>query len=471
MGRLKRLVIIFFSCFLLLSCDDILEKNPSNYMTYDEAHGSIESLNALLSGIYSELQSYEYYGRNLLVIGDLLADNTQISSKNSDKFISIYNHSFNASTLEVEGVWNKCYSIINRANSIITTIENLEQYELNIEYNQIKAEALSLRALAYFDLLRLYAFPFDTKDMQNIKNENGEQHGVPIVIYDEIYDTIIMPKRSSYIEVYNHIIKDIKTSLPLFDEFKTPLRFSKEAAIALLSKVYFQKGDYSNALKYTAEIIGYNKFSLVPNIDFIKSWNSEYSSESILSVGMTSTDYNGTNSIGFLYLKTGYNDIVPTNDLISQYSSTDVRTKLFDRTNEIKKFPGRSGIIGLDNIPIIRYAEILLIFAESVLKTEHLDEIYAQEAINLILHRADPDAPPYTQKGKDLLSLIKQERRKELAFEGHRFFDLMREHLPIIRKNCISSKCEIEFPSSTCVLPIPQHEINANPKIVQNPGF
>lgn len=469
--RLQLILRYTIILFLLIACSNILDKEPEEYVAYADALETKDDLNAALNGIYGELQSPNYYGRNLLVFGDLLADNTKISPQNSDKFISFYNHTHTASEPEVEGLWQSCYNVINRANAVINAINSKDENQEDAELNQIKAEAYCLRALAYFDLMRVFAFQHTTTGIDGILNENGEIMGVPLIVDDVKSDSLISPKRAKYGAIYGQVTSDLKQSLNLFNSDIYPLRMSKNAAYALLGKMYILWGDYANALKYLFYIVQSEQYSLVPHDEYIESWKREYTEETVFSVAMTSSDYNGTDALGYLYLRKGYNDIIPSQDLISLYKADDIRTQLIDKATEIKKFPGRDDVIGLDNIPVIRYADVLLMFAEAVVKTNYYDVNIAQEAMDLVAQRANPDAIPYTQPKEALFDLLIIERRKELAFEGHRFFDLMRLKRSIVRNDCSASKCEILYPSKTCVLPIPQHEINANENMVQNPGY
>jgi len=134
----------------------------------------------------------------------------------------------------------------------------------------------------------------------------------------------------------------------------------------------------------------------------------------------------------------------------------------WDRMN---KFPSTKGE---DNTPIIRLAEIYLIRAESRARNGSAGAV---DDLMAIRKRAWPDAPDVTATGDDLIEEIIKERRIELAFEGHRLWDLMRLKRDVVRTDCSAPICLISYPNERFILPIPAQEIDANPNMTQNDGY
>jgi starch-binding outer membrane protein, SusD/RagB family len=190
---------------------------------------------------------------------------------------------------------------------------------------------------------------------------------------------------------------------------------------------------------------------------------------------MSKTDFNNTNSLGYLYSKKGYNEIVPTTDYANLFAKDDdIRKELIVAESEIKKYPGRSSITGLDNIPIIRLSDLYLMKAEILYNYRNLNQKFADTAILLldqIRIRANPLAKATKLSNDDLLNSILLERRKELAYEGDRFFTLKRLNQSINRIDCKANNCSLNEQNLRFALPIPQNEINANSSIIQNQGY
>jgi len=234
--------------------------------------------------------------------------------------------------------------------------------------------------------------------------------------------------------------------------------------------------EYTTALQYAEAVIYSSQYQLITNQDYASSWDSEYTEETIFSIAMTPTDYTGTNSLGHMLLPEGYGAIAASNELFELFEISDIRSELFSKLSEVhsNKYPGRNGIIGLDNIPIIRLSELYLIQAECYAqraKQVSGFNIPAQQALLSIIQRADPTIFSVSETGDDLLNKIYIEYRKEFAFEGKRLFQIKRTHQDITRNDCESTICSINFPNAKFAFPIPQAEILANNSIIQNDSY
>ncbi|MBK8808807.1 MAG: RagB/SusD family nutrient uptake outer membrane protein [Bacteroidales bacterium] len=470
---------IFYSSFSILSlfysCNsDFLELKPSHLQIEKDALNSVESLQTALNGCYSLLGSEYYYGRNLFLIADLYADNALLSINNTGRYSTVNNQTVLPTDEIVTELWYICYELIHNTNNILAAVDSIKASEKEI--NQIKGEAKVLRALAYFDLIKVFAHPYKTEASSGVSgaNGNGGHAGVPLVLSTSKTDTLY--KRESTETILNFVINELRASESLLThEYIEPNRFSKNSTRALLYKVYHYTGNYTNLYNEMRFFIREKLYTLVAHENYLDSWQQEYTNESVFSIAVTKSDYNGTNSLGYLFLKSGYNEVVPSTDLAELFGEdSDIRKQLFVTGSEIKKYPGRKGVVGLDNIPVLRYSDLILMNAEMYCKLtidKRIADNYYDSAryyLDLIRFRANPKAIPSFETGEKLLSKIQTERRKELLFEGDRFYNLKLNMFSFSKSDCHSGNCEFNFPDKRAALPIPQNELNVNKLIEQN---
>ena len=349
-----------------------------------------------------------------------------------------------------EEVWTEIYESINRTNSVINA--DLEfSAVIQDQANQILGEAYALRGLAHFDVCRIYA--------QHYGFSGGGSHpGVPIVTS---FDPDAEPPRSSVSQVYDAVIADFTQAIGLLNENRGTEYFSKEAVQALLARVHFYKEDYGQAEAFADQVIASSEVTLTSNESYLDTWAAtDESPDAIFDVVMTTEDNNGADALGRMYINEGYGDYLPSQDLLDILDTTDLRSQLFkfDETLgggmfgdfRVNKFPSTTGE---DNTPVIRLAEVYLIRAEA--RARNGNEAGALEDLMAIRSRAWPTAPAVTASGDALIEEIITERRRELAFEGHRLWDLMRLKRMVMRNDCTSPICEIPYPNDRFILPIP----------------
>jgi hypothetical protein len=368
-----------------------------------------------------------------------------------------------------ENMWSTIYNTILRANTVIAN-ENIDvAASIQEEKNQIVGEAYAARALAHFDLVRLYGQHY------GFTGDNSHA-GVPIVL---TFDQSAEPARNTVAEVYAQVVSDFNTAIGLMNASRGKGYFSKGAAQALMSRVYLYMGDYANAAAMADAVIGNGDFSLTDNGSYVGTWDDpDESPDAILDVLQNDVDNMGSDALGRMYINEGYGDYLPSQDLVGLIDTlNDVRINLFKEDATIggiygnirvNKFPST---IGEDNSPIIRLAEVYLIRAEARARTNN--EAGAIDDLMAIRNRANPNAPTSTATGQALLDDILLERRVELAYEGHRLWDLMRLQKGVDRTDCTApaDKCTVNYPNDRFILPIPQDEMDANPNMIQNPSY
>jgi hypothetical protein len=448
----------------MVSCgEDFLDLDPNQSIALDEAIQSVDDYKAAIFGAYSQLQSSDYYGRYFVLVADVMSDDVkQNAQANRAREFSDYQQT--ALDGIAGGMFNIMYSTILRANTVINAEVELTPAAQE-EANQYIGEAYALRALAHFDLVRMFA--------QHYGFSSGNDHlGVSIVT---AFDQNSKPSRNTVAEVYTQIKSDLTTAVGLLASGGSAGRFTKEGAQALLARVALYQGNWSEAESMATTVINSGKFSLVSTDGYVASFDDGNSSETILEIRQNAADNRGSDALGRMYIVDGYGDYLPSQDVIGLIPDGDVRLGIFKPDETIggvygnvrmNKFPN---VAGINNTPVIRLSEMYLIRAEARINQNKEDG--ARADINLIRKRGLPSAPDVTASGAALREEFEKERRIELMFEGHRLWDLMRWKRDIVRVNCTNAVCNLSYPSDYVVAPIPQAEIDANENIQQNPGY
>lgn len=459
---------------------DLLNISPQQQTDVDLVVIDLPTTKAAVMGTYGLLQSPAYYGRTMMILPDLMADNMYISKKNSKRYTNYDQYTVAINDSYSNATWNILYRTVVNANIIIAKGSKLTVPETETaEVNHLVAEAHVLRALANFDLLRLYAAPYNaTPDASHI--------GIPVVsVSGTSKEDVISPKRNTVKEGYDLIVADLKkavASLPI-----TPVGFSASnrghishyAAEALLARVYLYMGDYVNAELAATNVINGGKYTLLSNANYT-NFRTQNNSESIFEVLFNTTSNNGTDALSnFLTQGGSYGDGLATENLFNAYQSTDVRRAFIvkgkrtgsggeDPAYMITKYNNISTYE--EGIKVIRYAEVYLIRAEARAKQTGKDALAAAD-LDVIAKRADVNATATTATGQALIDLIIAENRKEFAFEGHRLFDLTRNKLAFTKYGMSDLILQIPSNSLKTVLPIPLNEMNVNPNMEQNEGY
>lgn len=458
--------IILSLCLVsLVSCaDDFLELNPHQSVSLDGAIQSVDDYNAAIYGTYSAMQSSNYYGRYFVLVPDVMSDDVKQNSQ-ANRARDFSDYVVNSNDGIASGMFNTIYNTILRANTVINAKAEIPA-AVKAQVDQVVGEAYAIRALAHFDLVRMFA--------QHYGFSSGNTHaGISIVTE---FDQNSKPGRNTVAEVYAQVLSDLNQAITLMT-IKPPKtsRFSKEAAQALLARVYLYMGDFAKAEAAASSVISSNKFSLVTNANYIKGWENGFSSESIFEVAFNSVDNNGSDALGRMYIVEGYGDYLPSQDVLGLIPAGDVRLGLFKAdknlsgpygTVRMNKYPST---LGINNTVVLRLSEMYLIRAEARAKTGN--EAGAIEDLNRIRKRGLATAADVSATGAALVTEIEKERRIELMFEGHRLWDLMRNKRNLTRTNCTNSVCTLTYPNDRFVAPIPQSEMDANTNMTQNPGY
>lgn len=490
----------------LSSCvNDWLDVAPSDGTDADAALTSSSDLAAARTGMYAALKGnsnlVDYYGQQFFVYGDVHAGDdyqyNNIGGSNRASFYYDMNYQtaseFTSSTSSSNVAWKSPYIVIGRANRIIAAAEGgalSDAAEAKATIDQYAAEAKVLRALAHFDLVRIYGKPY-TEDQ-------GASLGVPLVT--GVLESNAKPARSTVAEVYTQVVKDLTEAISsnaLATETE-PGYVSVWGAKAILSRVYLNMGDYANALSVAEDIIKNSGAALWTRDQYFKAWDASTPNESEFLFRLNvagSTDNNDLNGIGNLQQRDGYKEMVATKKFVDMLTSDpkDVRNDMFlpatapkevatYGTNKVflNKLRGQGGNLRTVTIvPIIRLSEVYLTAAECAFRNN--DKTKAVEYLNdLVKNRTTTEASLATVDNITLERIL-IERRKELIGEGQRYFDALRNNETITRYTSEADKGWHKILSKEAqsfnrdfykaIAAIPQAEINANPNIKQNTGY
>ena len=493
MRKLIRLYILAICLiFIMAGCgEDFISKTPQQSLSNETAITDVSSANVALNGIYSNLTEWQYYGRNLMLIPDLYADNSRMRVENAGRYLSIYRHSHTDGNAYTQDLWQRGYEIINSTNTLLRAMDNK-----NIEGPNIRGQALAIRALAHFDLVRTFAQPYNISSSNSDvtpeggANGNGGHLGVPVMTKP---DPTASPARNTVKEVYDQVIADLQNAIDLMNA-KTTYKMDANAAKALLSRVYMYRAsgggsdsDWEKVRDLALEVINSGRYSLVSNGEYLNSWKLDNHDEYMFYLKYRSDDYLYSNSLGAMYIPASYGDVVATQDLLNLIPDGDIRQELYYGTYDggfedsyadnkgmpryfIGKYPGREGIFGVDNLPVIRYTEVYLNLAEAYLNLGNNTQ--AEQYLSDLVERVNPSGT-VTDYGGTITEQVYNFRRIELAFEGHRFYDLKRRHQDLTRNDLTSGSVNagLTFPDYRYVMPIPEREMEVNQNMVQNPEY
>ena len=480
------LIAIALLGFSFSSCSDFLEQNPQTDLSENDFYKTADDILSAVNGAYSSLQEGDIYG-NWYVFGEIPSDNTRNQLSGSvttqNEFDQFYIDTQNSM---IANFWKAAYKVINRTNTILGRIDGIE---INTELaNRYKLECKFIRALMYFNLVRVYG------DVHLVLKE---------ISISESYDILREPKEN----VYNQIIADLKEAQDLPVSYSTAEdgRATQGAAKALLANVYMTLHKYAEAETILAEIINSGQYSLLENtpgslnIDGYKNVFSPVnhnSKEGIFEIQFLKGGYgegsnyannfapenSGTNVVAVG--GTGGNNI-PEMDIYNAYEEGDLRRDFsmslgyYDNRKNNEWVESRYVCKFMDvpyqnndasnNYPVIRYADVILMYAEALNQNGKTAE--ACKYLNMTRRRGfgyqttetSPVDLQTTDKAQFAL-MVEQERRVELAFENHRWFDLIRtgRAVEVMRSKGFSLN------ETNLICPIPQKQIDVNPKLTQN---
>lgn len=468
--NIKKIIPFLFIAALAFQSCSKLDTPPSDFIDPTKAFRNADDLNMGVLGAYAALTS------TLIEVGAIVSDEVMYPTENTVSNNTAHRWLYNAASGSVTSAFYEYYEAIDRANRVLEAIPNVPAAGAQSRIDQYQAELLALKAFAHFELLRAYASSYEPNGL-----------GVPYMKERKV----AYPARESVQSNFENINADLKAAKELMPSaFADNSRITKTAIAAIQARVALYEKKWSDAITYASEVIAAEP--LAPKNDFNKIWKDSSQSEVIWKLERVI----GDSRLGAAFFReTG--EIVlyaPSFKLIDQFGTTAQRVDDVRFNSYIQYAPtrpagksqylinkyvgGNAAYRGLTAVKLFRTGEMYLIKAEAELENASGNAGVAAAAKDLNdLRRAriyNYIDQTFTDK-QTLLNAIYNERFKELAFEGHRFFDLKRRNLPVERtaQDAINTSGAVRLDPTAAQynFPIPADEMAVNKNMLQNPKY
>lgn len=443
---MKKNLIIITILFLFTSCANFLEVEPELAISDEQSITNGKGAAAALNGVYNKLASDSYHGVSFRFITNLSGDNLRwVGNSPSNREFDVFE--VFTSNSRVESLWNAIYSTINGANHIISKVPDIQdQAFTDAERARILGEAYFIRALNYFDLVRLWG-------------------GIPIILKPtgSIEDGLGI-SRSDKAAVYEQILSDLEKAEQYLALTTIKSRASKGAVWAFRSTLYLYLERWQEAVNNANKVIEQTTLYQL-NKSYSDFYLSKNTAESIFEIDYT---INNRNNYAINWLPGslgGRREFLPTDDLISLLNNPLVggdrkSLLLLDQGIYYGNMDFKPAM-GIDQVYVFRLAEIYLNRAEAYVKLKKLAD--ANNDLKKLRARANVSEVSDYANEEELESQIQLERRLEFAFEGKRWFDLIRTN---------KAKATLGITKDyKLLLPIPQQLIFVDKEIEQNEGY
>jgi len=489
-------LLLFSAATIITGCSKILDKHPVTQIVTPTDATTISATDAenAIAGAYTTYKGYDF-GLELnvfdrIVNGDVIADNAYAGGDNTAN-ITLDLFTANSLNGNVARDWKDAYGIIGRLNIVIDQIQKCVDPALTASRkNEMLGEAKFMRAFAYFDLVRLYG-------------------RVPLLLQpantssaEALLKSTIVPQ-SSTDSVYDAILNDLwfaKSSVREVEAASSKFIVTQGTVSATLAKVYASKPtpNWDSVLYYANQTIPH--YTMLADYNELWDNNHKSNSESIweltydgystgdfignwipsINVGGSTGNYEGG---GWKKFNTPSNDLV--NDFIAEgddirlnasVTFLDISGQWTDNHWGVTHYPFltkyNDPANGLNDFYMIRLPDIMLLKAEALVQGGDIPG--AMALVNQVRARVNLGEKT-AANADDANAIIANERRLELAFEGHRWFDLLRTGKAIdvmnATKDGSGQSLNYNVQPYRLIMPIPQTEIDLNPLLTQNPNY
>ncbi len=400
---MNKILIALMTGLLLFgsSCEEYLEIEPTGSLLAEQAFNSKEDVVFGINGCYDALQFSGYYGRTYINVADLAADNAY-NGGTILEYGQVNNNNILEDNALIEAIWADIYTAINRVNTIITILDDIELTPE--ERTELESELRFLRALHYFNLVAVFEqVPLrliPTRNLENLDEPLAERDGIFSFIHEDL----------SY----------ARGNLSNTD----PVKATNYAIETLRAKVYLHQEQWDSVVNITTRIINSRNFELEENYGDL--FTVEGGVESIFEVDFTGQDKNRLAEYFFPNTLNGRYEMAPEQNLLDAYEAGDERKEAtIDETGNtpyVIKYENLTD--GSDNVYVFRFADIYLMRAEANAQ-RGTGTINIKSDINKVRTRAGLSGVAGNTR-EELLDAILKERRLEFAFEGQRWIDLVR---------------------------------------------
>jgi hypothetical protein len=485
--KLKQLVISLgiSSALVLSACEKVIDVKPEFEVDGAGLFSSLKDYEFALTGTYSLFRQTGYYGNGSQITGafsvlpDLMSEHVVETEAELGNFVTQTDWIYAADDNDIGITWVAAYKIITQANIVLQNLDQFAAAEPQ-RVNRIKGQALAIRALVHFDLLRYWGEEYD---------RNSTKRGIP---YRTKVDAEEMPSRLTVKASYDHIFEDLIAAEGLLANVDKTINSAAAASSArtyidqlvvraIMARAYLYAKDYAKAEEYATKVI--DARPLASKADFPAIWKDASVSEVIWSASFNAGEGNPVNSLyGASSNNLGYKPAAAVTDLYDQ--ANDVRFPAYFASRKtgstavyqpfaveprkiVNKHIGRgSASDNVVNWKAFRTGEMYLIRAEARAMQGAAQAILGLKDLNDLRAARITNYLPVVLTGQNLLDAIAVERQKELFGEGHRWFDVKRTTRTIVRTDCgEASKCSLLPDNRAWTWPIPQGEVLANPNI------
>lgn len=469
MKMMKKYIYIFLASGFLLSCTDLDVENKEA-LPQDVVLADISGFEAVLFAAYESVNDFGYYGQQMMIMPEILADNmflAQLTGRYELEYVNAQNSGFT--------FWFNRYTAINECNIVINLINDEGVTGSQAEKDQLVAEAKFLRALFYHDLARAYGY-------EPGQEVNGFTSSVilrtePTLGASDVDDKPRLTNEEIYLQIEKDLIEAIPDLSTVSAGSTEVARANAPAARLLLARVYLYWGKNAEAAAQAQAVIAGDGSDLVAAADYVASWNdatNAFYPESLFESDLNVADWSGVDgqneSLHSLLMNdTGGSQFIITasDELIAAIESEtgDVRRGMFNTEGlgeEFTKWRGAKGTVPFqENIPILRLSEGYLIAAEA------LGPGAGDPFLNAFrVARGLPAGVPAT------VNNVLKERRIEFMAEGHRWFDLKRLGRDISKPATAGIGASLPYNDFRLLPRIPQAEIVLSDGVLlQNPGY
>ncbi|WP_460189149.1 RagB/SusD family nutrient uptake outer membrane protein [Urechidicola sp. KH5] len=475
MKNFIKIFILVVGFTSLQSCEDDLDQLPNDSLSPDSYYKTIGDFETAMRGVYSGFLNGAYYGGSFTSRPDIQTDNVIIAPAGRRSNQAFHEWRYNPNV--AWDLMSSAYVVVNRANLIIDNIDNIQGVPGALN---ILAQARTARALAHFDLVRLYS------QIPTQSAGASASLGMPVIVE---LDPNIRKLRPTVEETYDFIISELETSRTLISADNGVGAFNRDGVNALLSRVYLYNGDYQDAINAANRVN--TPVSEISN--FAQIWVDGSEDGVIMKIDQDRV-LDGVN-IGVEWSQSNAGAIVPEYvmefDLFNMYESDDVRKAAYTQIlpdsegnlyNAITKMFGEAGQNnGIVDPKLIRAAEVYLNKAEAHAMLNQ--DGPALDALDMVRANRYSTFSSGNETGAALLDAIKKERRLEFFAESHRLFDIKRWGESINRNPSNGEFfdgtgtpyppgfTDLNAGDHLFQMPIPQGEINVYPEFQQNPEY
>lgn len=472
---------------IMTSCSKVLDKQPkTSVITTTDSTLTAAVANSLINGVYTKYKGYdnglEFNVLDRITNGDVRSDNCYAGGDNPDN-ITIDLFTTNTVNNNVSRDWSDAFAIIANTNSAIYQIGKCVDPALSAaRKSQMLGEARTIRAAVYFDLVRLFGkVPVMLNPVDQSSSEN-------------LIKSVLLPETtvdSVYLTILNDLWYARGTVGNVSDHPNDKFTVSKGIVNALLAKVYAAKvpANWDSVAYYCDQTIP--DYTLLT--DFNQLWDNDHKNNSEAIWELPYFGYGAGDQIGNWipgqFIGSGWKKFeTPTNDLVNAFQTEGDMVRMnasiqfvdYGWSDPYWHDPSHFPILakyndpnsGINDFYLIRLPDILLLRAEAYVAKGDIPS--AAALVNKVRARVGLGPTPATTAA-DMALAIEKERRLELAFEGHRWFDLVRTGRAIAvmntQKDGNGVNLNYNVQDYMLVYPVPQTQIDLNSKLQQNPGY